>query len=106
MQTIALLVGLALGSPADAPECRNPPSRVSDSYWDYVEACGCAKFDPPSKASQDYDRFLKACSQWRQRNLQLNVIIPNTPPAASTGPTAETSPAPTPSPSAKAKPSP
>jgi len=78
-----LLVGLALGSPADAPECRNPPSRASDSYWAYVDACGCAKLDPPSKTSPDYERFLKACGQWRQRNPQISVIVPGTPASSS-----------------------
>jgi hypothetical protein len=79
MTTMALLLGLALGSPQDSPECRNPPSRSSDSYWAYIEACGCARVDPPSRASLDYDRFLKACSQWRRQNPQVNVIDPGTP---------------------------
>ena len=38
MHTIVLVMGLALGAPADAPECRNPPGRTSESYWAFVEA--------------------------------------------------------------------
>jgi hypothetical protein len=93
MRTIALLMGLAFGTQADAPECRNPPSRASDSYWAFIEACGCANLDPPSRTSRDYERFLKACSQWRQRNPHINVIIPDTPTANSTRPTDQTGPA-------------
>jgi hypothetical protein len=71
MNAIALLLGLALGGASDSPECRNPPSRSSDAYWSFIEACGCAKVDPVPRASLDYDRFMKACSQWRERNTQI-----------------------------------
>lgn len=92
MHTMALLIGLALGSPADAPECRNPPSRASDSYWTFIEACGCVNLDAPSRTSPDYERFLKACSEWRQRNPQIDVIAPETPPGDSSGSTHPTNP--------------
>jgi len=78
------LMTLALGTPADSPECRNTPSRVSDSYWAFVDACGCANLDPPSTASPDYARFLTACSRWRERNPQINVIVTDTRTADST----------------------
>ena len=90
MHTMVLLMGLALGSPADAPECRNPPQRASESYWTFIEACGCANLDAPSRTSPDHERFLKACSRWRQRNPQINVIVPDTPPADSAGSTDHT----------------
>lgn len=82
-------------------ECKNPPSRASDSYWDYIEACGCSRLEPPSRASSDYDRFLKACGRWRERNPQVNMTVPGTlgdpaMPAAETGPTAGRSPSPKP----------
>lgn len=93
MQTLFLLVGVVLASLADSPECRNAPSRTSDAYWDYVDACGCANLEAPSRASQDYDRFLKACSRWRERNPQVNVIVSNPPLAGSTPSAAGTSPA-------------
>ena len=92
MHTIVLVMGLTLGAPADAPECRNPPGRTLESYWAFVEACGCANLEPPSRASLDHERFLKACSEWRQRNPQVNVIVPDTPPARSAGSTQQTSP--------------
>jgi hypothetical protein len=79
-------------SPADPRECEDPPPRMSDSYWSYIEACGCGKLDPPSRASLDYDRFMKACSQWRERNPRLKVIAPD--------PNARSRPTPTPPPKA------
>lgn len=86
----AVGVGAARG-----PECRNPPSRASDSFWSYLEACGCADVDPPSRASADYDRFLKACGRWRERNP---TVVPTPSPSAK--------PTPTPSPSPTAPPKP
>jgi hypothetical protein len=74
MLSLALLAVVALGS-GDAPECRNPPSRVSDSYWDFIDACGCESLVAPSRASADYDRFLKACARWRERNTATKVVV-------------------------------
>lgn len=63
-------------SPTPAgPECGTPKSRTSDGYWTHIDACGCASLDAPSRASQGYERFTKACSQWRQRNPTVNVIV-------------------------------
>src|SRR5262245_10624595 len=84
MHALALLTSLALGASAVAPECRNAPSRTSDAYWAFVEACGCARLEAPSRASQDYPRFRKACSQWRERNLQTGVVLLPTPAAGLT----------------------
>src|SRR5262245_2114494 len=70
-----LLLSLAMGSTAGAPECASPPPRVSDAYWSYIDACGCARLDPPARASLDYDRFLKACSAWRERNSHGNAPV-------------------------------
>jgi len=92
MYTLILLLGLTAGSATDAAECRNPPSRASDNYWDFIDACGCENLDAPSKASQDHGRFLKACSQWRERNTRLNVVVSD-PPRAASPTSAETSPA-------------
>lgn len=78
MYTLVLLLGLTAGSATVAAECRNPPSRVSPSYWDYIDTCGCAKLDPPSRASEDHGRFLKACSEWRERNPKVEVTVPAT----------------------------
>lgn len=79
IEIATLLMGLALAPFADAPECGSPPPRTSDSYWGYIDACGCAKLDPPARASLDYDRFLKACSAWRQRNAQRPTGRPERP---------------------------
>jgi hypothetical protein len=71
---VAALVLLFVG--ANAPrECGSPPSRASDSYWEYLEVCGCANVDPPSRASDDWQRFMTACSKWRERNSQLTVVV-------------------------------
>lgn len=70
-----------LANGAGAAECANPPSRAGSGYWDYIEACGCARLDPPSRASQDHQRYLKACSQWRQRNQPAHVVAPQGDPA-------------------------
>ena len=56
--------------PQATPECDDPPSRAAEGYWDYIEACGCARLEAPSKASDDHDRFMKACAGWRERNPQ------------------------------------
>lgn len=77
MTLLALLLGLGLAGQAESARCRNPPSRASDSYWGYIGACGCARLEAPSRASSDYDRFLKACSEWRERNPQLTVTLPD-----------------------------
>ena len=84
---MAAILGLAM----QAPECVNPPSRASDSYWTYIEACGCSRLDAPSGASSDHDRFLAACSAWRQRNPEITVTVPG-------GPVPSPSPSPTPPP--------
>lgn len=67
---------MTLAGATHAAECRNPPSRASDGYWDYIDACGCASLDPPPKASDDYKRFLKTCSDWRERNPRVEVVAP------------------------------
>jgi hypothetical protein len=84
---LSLVLGAGLLEPA---ECRDPPSRASDGYWDYIDACGCASLDPPSKASADYDRFLKACSRWRERNPKTTVVVSKTPGTDPVPPAAET----------------
>jgi hypothetical protein len=71
------LMALALVSPPGARECESPPPRTSDFYWDFIDACGCAKLDPPSRASSDYERYMKACGQWRERNPPGVVVDPN-----------------------------
>ena len=88
------------GTPADArrPECGNPPSRTSESYWLYLETCGCSKLDPPSRASSDYERFMKACGQWRQQNPEINAVDPAPKPSPSDKPKPTPSPAPSPEP--------
>jgi hypothetical protein len=61
------------------PECGGTggaPSRASNSFWTYIDACGCANVDTPSTSSPEYDRFMKACSAWRERNPQVDVIVP------------------------------
>lgn len=69
--------GTIAGSPdaadptSTARECENPPSRVSEAYWTFVDSCGCSKLDPPSSSSSDYPRYLKACAQWREKNPAL-----------------------------------
>lgn len=68
MHTLALSFVLIAGAAQGSPECANPPSAAYGFYWDYIEACGCAKLDAPSRASLIHDRFVKACSDWRQRN--------------------------------------
>jgi hypothetical protein len=73
----AMLLGLGLAGPTESSYCRNPPSRASESYWDYIGACGCARLEAPSRASSDHDRFVKACSEWRERNPQLTVALPD-----------------------------
>ncbi len=71
---------------AAAQECAaDPPSRVSDAYWGYLEACGCARTAPVPRASNDYDRYLKTCSAWRARNPQLTVVVKDVAPAPNTG---------------------
>src|SRR5262245_17363125 len=95
----ALLVSLVLVGQADVPAgCGRPPSVASSSYWDYIEACGCAQTLPPSRASLDYDRYLKACAKWRRENPQVNVFVPS--------PSTSEYPAPHPSPTAPPPPTP
>jgi len=88
------------GTTSSPAECRNPPSRASDSFWSYLEACGCAGVDTPARASSNYERFLKACGQWRERNPRVEVAAPS--PAPTPRPTA--TPTPRPSPTATPKP--
>ena len=64
---------------AAGQECANPPSRASDSYWTYIDACGCSQLTAPSAASPDHERFLKACGAWREQNPRLNVIVSPSP---------------------------
>jgi hypothetical protein len=112
MRVLALLsLTVALAGPASSQECTNPPSRASDSYWAYIDACGCDGVDAPSRASLDYDRYMRACSGWRQRNPQVNVILGPSPtptpaptPTPSPKPTPKPRPSPSPSPSPSAKP--
>src|SRR5262245_57120485 len=74
-----LIAGLSFASRSGAHECASgPPSRTSDQYWSFLEACGCSKADAPSRASADYDRYLKVCSAWRERNQGQNVRSPGT----------------------------
>lgn len=91
MHTLALVTTLVLGASADAPECRNPPSRTSDSYWSFIESCGCDSVEAPSAASEDHDRFLAACSAWRQRNPQTDVVVVETPSSHSVEPVTRSS---------------
>ena len=63
-----------------ARECATPPSRVSGGYWDFIDACGCARAEAPSRASSDYGRYEKACADWRERNQP--VLAPTAPPPA------------------------
>jgi hypothetical protein len=63
-------------------ECANPPSRASDAFWTYVEACGCARIEPLSQASPDHDRLLAACARWSARNPQVIVASPTPSPTA------------------------
>jgi hypothetical protein len=89
-------------TPASPParECQTPPSRVSDSYWTFIGACGCASLTAPSRASAEYDRFVKACSDWRQRNPTSTMSV------AGASPRPRPSPRPSPSASPKASPAP
>lgn len=89
---------------AGARECGNPPSRTSDAFWPYVEACGCGSLDPPSRASLDYDRYLKACGQWRERNPQVQVVTPSARPSPAPSPSPRPSPSPSPSPKGRSGP--
>ena len=100
MYVALFLLGLVGGSASEG--CGSPPSRASDSYWNYIEACGCDQVDAPSRASADYDRYLKACAQWRERN-QVKVVVSPSPTTAPT-PAASPSPAPSPKPTPSAKP--
>ena len=75
MQIASVLV-FVLASAGGPRECVNAPSRVSDTYWDYIEACGCSNVEGPSRASADYERFLKACSRWRERNQAVKGAKP------------------------------
>ena len=65
--------------PEARPECAaEPPSRVSDAYWGYVDACGCAKLEAVPEASPDHGRFQKACASWRERNPgPLEIVTPS-----------------------------
>ena len=70
----AFMAFSSLTASAAAQACSSgPPSRTSDQYWTWLEACGCEKADAPSRASSDYDRYLKVCSAWRERNQGLGV---------------------------------
>jgi hypothetical protein len=77
----AVLFALSsLTATAAAQECSSgPPSRVSDQYWVYLDACGCEKADAPSRASSDYERYLKVCSAWRERNQGRIVAVSPSP---------------------------
>ncbi len=74
---VAMMLGLGLAGQAESSFCRNPPPRAADTYWDYIAACGCARLEAPSRASSDHERFLKACSDWRERNPQSTVSLPD-----------------------------
>ena len=87
MQILLALVFMVAG--ADGPsECANPPSRVLDSYWDYIEACGCSKLEAPSRASSAHGRYMKACSAWRERNPAARFSSPEPEPSPSPSPAA------------------
>jgi hypothetical protein len=63
-----VILGLGLAGQDPSSVCgRNPPSRASDAYWEYIPACGCSRLEPLSHASSDYDRYLKACAEFRER---------------------------------------
>lgn len=65
---LAVILGLGLAGQDPSSVCgRNPPSRASDAYWEYIPACGCSRLEPLSNASSDYDRYLKACAEFRER---------------------------------------
>jgi hypothetical protein len=100
----ALLLGLVLAGQTEIPGCGDPPSLASSAYWDHIAACGCAKTYPPSRASNDYDRYIQACAQWRRENPQVNVFVPSSSPSSS--PSASSTPTPKPSPSPRASPKP
>jgi hypothetical protein len=84
MRLALLAVAIVLvADTAAAQECAaQPPSRVSQFYWGYLEACGCEKVAPLSTASPDYARFQKVCSEWRERHPQPALVVV-TPPSAS-----------------------
>jgi hypothetical protein len=42
---LAMVLGLGLAGPPESSFCRNPPSRASEAYWDYITACGCARLE-------------------------------------------------------------
>ena len=85
MRLALLVVGFSfLAHAAVAQECAaQPPSRTSQFFWGYLEACGCEKVAPLSTASPDYARFQKVCSQWRERNPQPTVVVVTPGPVAS-----------------------
>lgn len=87
MRLVPIAVAFAFtAGTAAAQECTvQPPSRTSQFYWSYLEACGCEKAAPVSTVSPDYPRFQKVCSQWRERNPQPVVVVvapASTPPIA------------------------
>jgi hypothetical protein len=61
--------------PRATPECSSVPARVSDTFWSYIDACGCDRLSPVPEASPDHARFLKACSAWRARNPTPVVVV-------------------------------
>lgn len=103
MRLALLVVAVSLGAgTAVAQDCAgDPPSRVSDAYWAYLEACGCAKTSPVPRASNEYERYTKTCAAWRTRNPQLTVVLqagaspsPGSVPSPSPGPGTVTTAAP------------
>ena len=86
---LAVAFALTTGTAA-AQECTaQPPSRTSQFYWSYLEACGCEKVAPVSTVSPDHARFQKVCSQWRERHPQPVVVVvapANTTPATAASP--------------------
>jgi len=88
--------------PSPPRNCGIPPSRASDAYWTFIEACGCGILYAPSRASLDYDRFMKACDDFAERQMRRMMGLPGPSPAASPQP----SPSPSPSASPPASPAP
>jgi hypothetical protein len=59
--------------------CANAPSRVSDAFWTFIDACGCNDVSAVSLASPDHARFQRACASWRERNPPPAVVVSPTP---------------------------
>jgi hypothetical protein len=76
--TAVFILSCSFVCSTSAQECAGgPPSRTSDQYWSWLDACGCEKADAPSRASSDYDRYLKVCSAWRERNQGRVIASPS-----------------------------